>query len=142
MGFFSRFDAIVSGVLDRTIGDDRFRLTPMLAATPNARRAQDQDRPVIEAVGVFEYPSNEYGIELGVRKTYRESNDFRALSIGREPKISIDRKHFPDIDAEPRAGDLIEILDQPDLPMFEVVDCQRDGLSRLDVRLTHIGSQA
>lgn len=91
---------------------------------------------------IFEYLGKDYGIELGVRKTYREANDLRALSSGRDAIASIDRKHFASLDDEPRAGDKIEFLDMPALPAFQVVDVRRDGQSRMQLHLVHIGAQA
>jgi hypothetical protein len=148
MSIFKRLDQMVSGAVDR-VNKERFRLIPMLDNTdPNGRRRPDPERQVRDDLwGVFDYTSAEYGLELGVRKSYREANDLRAVSVGRKPVLSIDRKYFPDPLLEPRQGDLIEMLDdfgfpQPNLPQFEVMDNQRDGLARMELRLVQRGQQA
>lgn len=140
MSVFDRLDAIVSRTVD-SINAIPFIFTPM-KGTPNGRPVLDTDRPIIEARGVFDYVDTEYGVELGVRKSYREANDLRALQTGREPHLSLDRRHFPTIGLEPRQGDFFEFPSRPDLPRFEVVSVLRDGMSRLVVRLVHLGSQA
>lgn len=139
---FDIVEDVASMTLD-IINAERFTLIPVdEPAGPNGRRVISQTRVQIEGEGVFEYTSSEYGIELGVRKSYREANDFRAVSVGRKPVLSIDRSFFPTEDSEPRQGDKIVLPDRPDgFPTFEVMDCQRDGHSRLVVRLAHHGSQ-
>lgn len=140
MGVFDRLDAMVSRTVD-TINEIAFIFTP-LKGTPNGRPSPDPDRAVVEGKGVFDYVDATYGIELGVRKSYREANDLRALQTGREPLLSIDRKYWPALAGEPQQGDIIEFPSKPDLPRFEVVSVMRDGMSRLVVRLVHFGSQA
>lgn len=81
-------------------------------------------------------------MQLGVRKTYREGNDFRAIESGRDPYVSIDRKCFASVADEPKKGDLIDMLDLPELPGFKVVDVQRDGQSRVVLKLVQPGGQA
>jgi hypothetical protein len=140
---YDRLDRLASATNDR-INRERFRLIPMKDPTdPNGRRTVDADRPVRDDLyGIFEYTSLEYGLELGVRKSYREANDLRAVSVGRKPILSVDRKYFSDPSKEPRQGDRIELLDRPELPMFEVMDNQREGHSRFELRLVHLGQQA
>lgn len=138
--FQNLMDEFVEPLVDELYGEE-FRLTPM-KRTPNGRPALDTDRVIVEGVAPFEYDSVEQGIQLGVRKTYREANDLRAIPIGRGPLLIVDRRYFPTIESEPRQGDLIEILGRPDLPPFDVVGCQRDGMARVYVELVHQGSQA
>lgn len=140
MSIFDRLDRMASKAVDR-INAIGFTLTPM-ARSPNGRPRQDDDRPVITGKGVFDYFEAEYGIELGVRKSYRESNDLRALQSGREPLVSIDRKYFATLASEPRQGDIMEFDERANLPRFEVVSAKRDGQSRIMVQLVHLGSQA
>lgn len=140
MAIFDRLDRMASKAVDR-INAIGFTLTPMVK-TPNGRARQDMDRPVITGKAVFDYFEAEYGIELGVRKSYRESNDLRALQSGREPLVSIDRKYFATLASEPRQGDVIEFEERASLPRFEVVSAKRDGQSRMMVQLVHLGSQA
>lgn len=140
MAIFDRLDGLTSRAVDH-INAIAFAMTPMMK-TPNGRPRPDKDRPGISGVGVFDYLPVEYGIELGVRKSYREANDLRTVQDGREPLFSIDRKYFPTVQSEPRQGDVIEFPKRADLPRFEVVSCKRDGLSRLEVQLVHLGSQA
>ncbi|QPC87139.1 hypothetical protein GA830_10580 [Mesorhizobium sp. NBSH29] len=140
MSVFDRLDQMASNTID-TINQTPFILTPMLH-TPNGRGVPDTSREVIEAKGVFDYVDAAYGIELGVRKSYREANDLRALQTGREPLLSVARKYFPLSAGEPKQGDIIEFTEKPDLPRFEVVSVLRDGMARMSIRLVHIGSQA
>jgi hypothetical protein len=138
--FQQLMDEYVEPLVDDHYGEE-FRFTPM-KKTPNGRPGPDEDREVIEGVAPFEYESVEQGIQLGVRKTYREANDLRAIPIGRSPLLIVDRKYFPTVAAEPRQGDVIEILSRPDLAAFDVVSCQRDGMARLYIELVHRGSQS
>ena len=141
MGIFDRLDQVVSRTVD-AINEITFVFTPM-AATPNGRSKPDASRSAIEdGKGVFDYIETEYGIELGVRKSYREANDLRALQTGREAFLSVDRAYFPTVADEPQQGDIFEFPEKPDLPRFEVVSVRRDGMSRLSIRLVHLGSQA
>lgn len=140
MSIFDRLDKMTSRAVDRT-NSIRFIMTPM-KRPPNGRPVQDMDRSVIDKTGIFDYVAVENGIELGVRRTYREGNDLRALQVGREPLLSIDRTAFPELKDEPRQGDVISFPDKVELPNFSVVSSQRDGLSRLSVLLVHEGSQA
>src|SRR5690606_6706396 len=112
--------------------------TPMMS-TPNGRPQNDHSREVVKGRGVFDYVPVEVGLQLGVRKTYREGNDLRAIQNGREAQLSIDRRYFPG-EEEPKQGDLVDFLGRPDLPPFQVVSTLRDGLSRLVLVLVHIGA--
>jgi len=113
----------------------------MVRESVNARRLADTDRDPIEGKCVFEFISKEVGVEMGVRKTYREANDLRALLMGREPVVSIDRIYLEDDEDEIFQGDIISFPDKPELPRFQIMDTQRDGLSRMVCRLNMIGSQ-
>ena len=147
MSIFKRLDKMASRTNDTT-NAEYFRLIPMTDRTnPNARRVADGVRVPVVGKGIFEYTSIEFGMELGVRKSYREANDLRNVSVGREPRISIDRSYFAGTDYEPRQGDVLIILDDnkepvPDLPPFKVLDNQRDGLARFVLRLAQEGNQA
>jgi hypothetical protein len=140
VGIFDLLDEVVSETVD-AVNEIAFIFTPM-KATPNGRPGADPDRDVIEGAGIFDYVETQLGIELGVRKSYREANDLRALQSGREPLLSVDRKWFPTLSDEPRQGDIIEFPDRPNLPRFQVVSAQRDGLSRMLLHLVHLGRQA
>jgi len=146
MSIFKKLDAMSSRIID-VVNATRIRFIPMADSTnPNARRAQDPAREVVEVEGVFEYNSIEFGMELGVRKSYREANDLRNVSVGRTPHISVDRRWFPDHLKEPRQGDkMIILLDDgsidPSYPVFELMDNQRDGLARFESRLVQLDSQ-
>lgn len=152
MSIFDKLDQIGSRVQDK-VNARWVRITPRVDVpkNPNARRGADLSRATVEVEAIFEYNSNQFGMELGVRKSYREANDLRNVSVGRIPDVSIDRIWFPDHDAEPRQGDLLEILKRdetgrlipdPTFPTFEVMDNQRDGLARFVLRLVQLGSQA
>lgn len=139
MAIFDRLDGLVSRTGDR-INAIPFVLEPMIRE-PNSRPVPDGGREAIEGEGVFDYYELNHGIELGVRKSYREANDFRALQSGREPRISVDRRFFPTLADEPRQGDIVRLPSRPDLPDFSVTSAQRDGLSRLVLKLAHLGRQ-
>lgn len=139
MSIFDRLDRVTSRAVDR-INSIAFVLTPM-RSTPNGRGGPDTSRTVIEGKGIFDYLSVEYGVQLGVRKSYREANDLRALQAGRDPQLSINRVYFPIGLEEPKQGDLVEFPNNPELPKFDVISSQRDGLSRLVLMLLHRGAQ-
>lgn len=150
MSIFRNLDAIASNVNDK-VNAQWVRIVPRVdSLNPNVKRAADPARDVIDVEGIFEYNSIEFGMELGVRKSYREANDLRNVSVGRTPDISIDRKWFPDKDKEPRQGDNLYMLRaavgggmevDPNYPPFEIMDNQRDGLARSLLRLIQLGSQ-
>ena len=140
VGIFDRLDRMASKTVD-AINRIKFVLTPM-TSTPNGRPSVDSARPIVEGLGIFDYVEADYGIELGVRKSYREANDLRALQTGREPQLSVDRRYFPTLADEPRQGARVVFPSRPDLPPFEVVSVKRDGMSRLAITLLHLGSQA
>lgn len=139
MDIFSMLDGAVSNTVD-VVNAIPFTLTPMLS-TPNGRPGVDPGRPAVSGLGIFDYTSVEYGVQLGVRRSYREANDLRALQVGREPQLSIDRKYFPSSEDEPRQGDVLTFPSHSELPQFQVISCQRDGLSRLVLVLVQIGAQ-
>lgn len=137
MSIFDRLDRLTSRAVDH-VNAIPFRLTPV-RETPNGRPKPDPDRSVINGDGVFDYESYEGGLQLGVRRSYREANDLRALQTGRTPELSVDRKWFPVGVEEPRQGDIIEFPENPELPSFQVVSSQRDGMSRVVLVLVHNG---
>lgn len=139
MSIFERLDKVVSRYADR-VNAIPFEFTPM-SSTPNGRYKQDTTREVVCGYGIFEYLSQEYGVQLGVRKSYREANDLRALQTGRDPQLSVDRSYFPIGIQEPKQGDHIRFLNRPELPEFQVISSQRDGLARLVLMLVQIGAQ-
>ena len=126
---FDRMDRAISRTVDRVNAID-FTFTPM-KSTPNGRSKPDGARLVIDGKGIFDYVPAEYGIQLGVRRSYREANDLRSLQSGRDPQLSIDRVYFPLHADEPKQGDIIAFPKRPELPDFQVVSAQRDGLSRM-----------
>lgn len=139
MAIFDRLDRMVSRAVDRTNAIP-FILTPM-ASTPNGRPGPDATRSIVNGKGIFDYISTEFGIQLGVRKSYREANDLRSLQTGRDPQLSVDRLYFPIGVQEPKQGDIVSFPTHPELPDFDVVSAQRDGQSRLVLMLTHRGAQ-
>lgn len=152
MSLFRHLDQMSSRANDK-INADWIRITPKTDAglNPNVQRLSDPARPVMDVEAIFEYNSIEFGMELGVRKSYREANDLRNVSVGRTPDVSIDRRWFPNKDSEPRQGDRIQMLKYDEdrnlivdtsYPTFEVMDNQRDGLARTVLRLVQLGSQA
>lgn len=154
MALFDRLDRMTSRAVDR-VNAIPFVFTPM-KSTPNGRPGVDATRVSLPIVietepvlvtgpmprGVFDYTPVEYGLQLGVRKSYREANDLRALQVGRDPQLSIDRKYWPSPDWEPRQGDVVQFPTRPDLPEFQVTSAQRDGLARMVLLLVQIGAQA
>ncbi len=139
MTIFDRLDRVASRTVDR-VNAIEFRLTPMVRPS-NARPAPDPDREVVNGKGIFDYQAEGSGLELGVRKTYREGNDLRNLMIAKKPFLSVDRSYFPSLDDEPRQGDKIEFPNRTELPPFDVVSTERDDLSRLVITLVHQGHQ-
>lgn len=140
MSIFDRMDQVVSRTVDR-VNSIPFILKPM-SSTPNGRAGPDQQRPVINGRGVFDYVEAEYGVQLGVRRSYREANDLRSLQSGRDPQLSIDRRYFANGIEEPRQGDEITFPTRPELPTFQIISAQRDGLSRMVLQLVQLGGQA
>lgn len=137
---FDRLDRMTSKAADR-VNKIPVEIIPMIR-TENGRGSQDNTREVICGYAIFDYVSQEAGVELGVRRSYREANDLRALQVGREPLLSIDRKHFCGLSEEPKQGDLLKFPTRDDLPDFDVVSTRRDGLSRMEIKLIHRGGQA
>ncbi len=134
MAIFDRLDSLTSRAVDR-INAIEFALYPMVK-TPNGRPSDDPSREaIVGKKGVFDFVDVAFGIELGVRKSYREANDLRALQSGRDPQLSVDRTYFPSLEDEPRQGDRVTFPSRPELPEFTVTSCQRDGLSRLVIKL-------
>ncbi len=139
MAIFDRLDRMLSKTVDRTNAIS-FVLTPY-TSTPNGRPMADANRTVVRGRGIFDYYSTEFGIQLGVRKSYREANDLRSLQAGRDPQLSVDRIYFPLGAEEPKQGDIVSFPDRPELPEFDVVSSQRDGMSRVVLMLTQRGAQ-
>lgn len=146
MAVFDRLDRLTSRAVDR-VNAIPFEFTPM-KSTPNGRPMADSTRVALPspevpvARGIFDYYSTEYGVQLGVRKSYREANDLRALQVGRDPQLSVDRRYWPNSDWEPKQGDLIKFPLNAELPDYQVISSQRDGLSRMVLNLIQIGAQA
>lgn len=140
MAIFDRLDKLTSRTVDR-VNSIPFIFQPM-HSSPNGRPAADLQRPVINGRGVFDYVEAEYGVQLGVRRSYREANDLRSLQSGRDPQLSIDRRYFAKSSEEPRQGDEITFPTRPELPTFQIISAQRDGLSRMVLQLVQLGGQA
>lgn len=140
MSLFNRLDKLTSRAVDG-VNATRFELTPY-KSTPNGRGQVDADRKVIKGCGIFDYVEMEYGVQLGVRKSYREGNDLRSVQSGRDPQLSVDIKYFPGVDEAVLQGDIVRFPDEPNLPDFQVTKAQRDGLSRIRLDLVQIGGQA
>lgn len=139
MAIFDRLDRMVSRAIDRTNAIP-FVLIPQ-KSTANGRPGPDATRTVVNGKGILDYISTEFGIQLGVRKSYREANDLRSLQTGRDPQLSVDRIYFPVGLQEPKQGDLIQFPSRPELPEFDVASVQRDGQSRLVFMLVQRGAQ-
>lgn len=141
MSIWKALDQQTSTAMDEAFGE-RFRLTPLEEQSPNGRRDYDSDRITVEGTCVFDYETVQGGIKMGVRKTFREANDLRAASVGRQPKASIDLRAFPTLAEHPKKGDRFELLDRPELAAFHVLSVQRDGQARMVLMLTIEGSPA
>lgn len=137
MSIFDRLERIASRTVDATNAIP-FIFSPM-RATPNGRPGYDPDRPIVEGRGVFDMVPAPVPVEFGARSTAGGGNALRSLVNGEEPSLSVDRRLFPELAREPRQGDVIEFPTRPDLGPFEVVECRRDGLSRMVVRLVKLG---
>ncbi|GHB34056.1 hypothetical protein GCM10007094_23860 [Pseudovibrio japonicus] len=126
---------MASDTIDDIMSDGAFMIYPRSKANVNAQLRADQSRQEHRGEQcILCFQSQEFGIELGVRKTYRESNDFRTVSVGRELYLSVDATHLPDY--EVKQGDLVELLDKPGLGRMEILDQQPDGKSRTLFRLS------
>lgn len=139
----SAFDEIMASHLDPVVDETYavgITIRPMIAV-PNGRSQPDTSRRVIECEAPFFYDAIEFGIELGVRKSYKEANDFRILQSGREPLIMIDLKYFPTPEDEPRQGDIVEIEGLGPENRFQVTKSNREGLSRITLGLVKGGGQ-
>ena len=145
MAFFDRLDRLTSRAVDR-VNAIPFEFEPQ-SSTPNGRPGPDGTRIALPSVaipnprGIFDYYSAEYGIQLGVRKSYREANDLRALQVGRDPQLSVDRKYWPSAQWEPKQGDMIRFPLNAELPDYQVISSQRDGMSRMVLMLAQVGAQ-
>ncbi|NTD85489.1 hypothetical protein [Agrobacterium tumefaciens] len=139
MALFNRLDKLTSRAVDR-VNATRFVLTPM-KSTPNGRPSADPGRKVIRGRGIFDYVEMEYGVQLGVRKSYREGNDLRSVQSGRDPQLSVDMIYFPGVDEAALQGDLVSFPDEAQLPDFQVTKAQRDGMNRIRLDLVQIGGQ-
>lgn len=140
MAIFERMDRLVSRTVDR-VNAIPFVLAP-ISKTPNGRGGHDPHRKVVTGYGVLSYMAAEFGVQLGVRRSYREANDLRAIQSGREPELSVDRRYFCGVENEPRQDDIVTFPTKPDLPDFQVVGVRRDGLARLVLVLVQLGGQA
>lgn len=140
MAIFDRLDKVTSRTVDR-VNAIPFEFYPT-KSTPNGRPTGDAARPAVVGKGIFDYISVEYGVQLGVRRSHREANDLRSLQSGRDPQLSVDRKLFPIGSNEPKQGDIIKFPTRPELPVFQVVSAQRDGLARMVLLLVQQGGQA
>jgi len=130
---------LVEPNVDRIYAED-FILTPW-RSTAKGRGVQDPDRSVVTGKGVFSNPSKRVGIQMGVRKTYREANDLRSLPMGSAPYLSVDLRYFGGQENEPRQGDQVTLPGRADDPGYEVVAVERDGLTRLKMQLVQQGDQ-
>ena len=131
MSIFDRLDQITSRAVD-ALNSESFTLSPMVR-TPNGRSTADAERPVVTGRGIFDLHGDDLPLELGNRD--RSGNDLRTLLNDPTPILSIDRSYFPTPAQEPRQGDLVEFPGRSDLGAFAVVRAQRDGLSRVVLRL-------
>lgn len=140
MALFDKLDKITSRMTDK-VNAIPFLLIPK-NATPNGRSIPDPNRDEVSGKGIFDYLPVEYGIQLGVRKSYREANDLRSLQVGRDPQFSVDIRYFPDPAKQPRQGDIVRFPSKATLPDFEVASVQPDAINRIMLQLTTIGGQA
>ncbi len=143
MNHFDRLERMASRTVD-WLNAEEFTIIPMRKAI-NGRPDRDPTRPIIDGKGVFEFVSVESGLQLGVRKSYREANDLRALQVGRSPILSVDRRIFNDLAGDPienaivRQGDFVSFPKAENLPDFDVVSAQPDGHSRIVIKLVSLG---
>ncbi len=130
MSIFDRAERIGSRAVDAVMHDGSFTVYPQLKATTNSRAGADPNRAEFSGRRcILSLLSVESGLQLGVRKTYRESNDFRTVSIGRDFYVSIDRAYLGD--NELKQGDLISFADYPKWGRFKLSAVKPDGKSRV-----------
>lgn len=130
MSIFDRAERIGSRAVDAVMHDGAFTVYPQKKATTNSRPSYDPDRPEFSGSRcILSLLSIEHGLELGVRKTYRESNDFRTISVGRDFYVSIDIRYIQE--HQLNAGDQIGFSDYPKWGTFTIIAPKPDGKSRI-----------
>ncbi|MGH0004861.1 hypothetical protein ACQU0X_32770 [Pseudovibrio ascidiaceicola] len=130
MSIFDRAERIGSRAVDAVMHDGSFTVYPQTKATTNSRASSDPDRGEFSGRRcILSLLSIESGIELGVRKTYRESNDFRTVSIGRDFYVSIDKANLGG--NEMKQGDFIHFASYPKWGRFKLFSVKPDGKSRI-----------
>ena len=104
---------------------------PMIKA-PNARPAEDVDRPAYETRAIFEWPSILVDLLKGQDKSRVPQAAFHA---SRQPTASFDKR---ELEQTLKEGDLIVLIAR-DLT-FEVLSPKPDGQGRIMCELTQRGS--
>ena len=126
--------------VDAFYGEKIF-LTPM-KTSPNGRPKIDPEYGALEMTGTVVYPTSEFGVEMGVRKSYREANDLRSVQTGAQMVISFDNREFQKYGYEPRQGDRIDVPGRPKEPPFDVVSTRPDGTTRTEIHLVKFRGNA
>lgn len=104
---------------------------------PNGRPSPNQAFGQFEFTGTLTMPTEEFGIQLGVRRIASEANDLRSLQTGQTLTVSVDNRHL--VGYKPRQGDLIEFVDRKYLAAFEVSSVRPENNTRTELILVTSG---
>lgn len=118
---FARMETAVSAAVDAVHGE-RTRITPRVAGE-FIRGGQDPTRVVREVMGVIDF--NPVTIRAREQSEY---DGYRPELDGEKVHVSYTTSRLG-VDV-PRKDDLIEALDLPGVPKFQIVVVENDGLGR------------
>ena len=126
---FAQMETAVSAAVDH-LHMERTRLVPR-ASGEFVRGGQDPSRPVREVMGVIDFnPATIRAREQSEYDGYRPELDGEKVHVS----YTLSRLGAPAV--LPSKGDLIEALDRPGVPVFQIVVVEADGLGRVLCRCT------
>lgn len=117
---FTAFEAAASAAVDAVHGE-RLRFTPR-AKGFNGGKIADADRVVVECVATFLGG----GSKLSFTDGDLRNSGFNAPVSAQHSFATVDRARFV-AGKEPRAGDIVETIDQDPVRRFEIVDVYPHG---------------
>ncbi len=133
--YFDRLDRLGGIAADSVMGGT-FRLTPQRRGDNPNRISPDADRITVVGIGILDRIPAPSNVALGNRPLCKATNALRTLISGDDWVLSVDRqRHFATVGSEPRPGDLVEFPSQSGLPTFRVYSVERDGTSRIELKL-------
>lgn len=119
---FAQMETAVSSAVDH-LHMERTRITPRVKGE-FARGGQDSTRVVREVMGVIDF--NPVTIRAREQSEY---DGYRPELDGEKVHVSYTASRLGS--AIPRKDDLIEALDRPGVPKFQIVTAEPDGLGRV-----------